>query len=455
MKLLPRILLLVVTLLLVVMTSLSVPLYWYTRSALEDELDMHLLTTLELVAVNLKTELIALLVTEPELRSVKQAVEANLNEQVVSRIEALAIYNKEGFRLAYTGRLPQDQARMLLSFSKTGQGKVSEIYQTPDGGYLKAALLSITLKKGESIFLVIWGGAGFMSVIDQMLGSLLWITLLALVAGVGLAIIFSRSLIRPVTKLTGYTAAIRHNIYSKPQDLGRRDEFGVLNSALMEMHREIQENEQRNKELLSGIAHEIKNPLGGIEIYTGLLEEELKDNPEHREYLNKIMTELQNLKRIILEYLDYARPPKSNIKPQKIDTIVTDAARLLAPEMEQKNIRFKLEGTGTISGDESKLRRVLVNLLKNSLEAMAEGGIIRITIDDRDSDLVMKISDDGEGIDPELQERIFQPHFSTRDRGYGLGLAIVRNIIDEMHGTIVVKSVVGQGTDFVLTFPVK
>ena len=455
MKLRPRILLLVITLLLVVMTSLSVPLYWYTRSALEDELDLHLLTTLELVAANLKTELVALLVTEPELRSVKQTVEANLNEQVVSRIEALAIYNKEGFRLAYTGRLPQDQARMLMSFSKTGHGKVSEIYQRPDGGYLKAAMLSMTLKNGESVFLVIWGGAGFMSVIDQMLGSLLWITLLALVAGVGLAIIFSRSLIQPVTQLTGYTAAIRHNIYSKPQDLGRRDEFGVLNSTLMEMHREIQENEQRNKELLSGIAHEIKNPLGGIEIYTGLLEEELKDNPEHSEYLNKIMTELQNLKRIILEYLDYARPPKSNIKPQKIDTIVIDAARILAPEMEQKKIRFKLEGTGTISGDESKLRRVLVNLLKNSLEAVAEGGKIGVTIDDSGSNLVMKISDDGEGIDLELQERIFQPHFSTRDRGYGLGLAIVRNIIDEMHGTIVVKSVVGQGTDFVLTFPMK
>ena len=452
MKLQPRILLLVISLLLVVMASLAVPLYWYTRSALEDELDQHLLTTLELISVNLKPELITLLAAEPGLENIRQAVEAELDEQVVSRIAGIAVYSATGQKLACAGLIIPEQFRLLPALSNTSQGKVSEIYYQSDNGYLKVAASSLNLEN-ESVYLVIWGGAGFMSVIEQLLGSLLWLTLLALVAGIGLAIIFSRSLIRPVRQLAGYTTSIRQNIYSRPVDLERQDELGALNSALMEMHREIQDNEQRNKELLSGIAHEIKNPLGGIEIYTGLLEAELHASPEHREYLNKISTELQNLKRIILEYLDYARPPKSNIEPQKIDTIIADAVQILTPEMEQKNIRFTMTGSATMPGDESKLRRVMVNLLKNSMEAVAEGGKIGVLIDERDRHLVVKISDDGEGIATDLLEQIFQPHFSTRDRGYGLGLAIVRNIIDEMGGTIIVNSVVGQGTEFVLTFP--
>ncbi len=452
MKLQPRILLLVISLLLVIMASLAVPLYWYTRSALEDELDQHLLTTLELISVNLNPELISLLAAEPDLKNIRMAVEADLADQVVSRIVGIAIYNAAGQKLAYTGRVVPEQFRLLPPFSSVSKGEVSEIYSQPDGGYLKAAASSVDLK-AEPVFLVIWGGAGFMSVVEQLSGSLLWLTLLALIAGIGLAIIFSRSLIRPVRYLADYTASIRNNIYSKPEDLQRHDEIGALNTALIEMHHEIQDNEQRNKELLSGIAHEIKNPLGGIEIYTGLLEAESQANPEHRDYLNKISSELQNLKRIILEYLDYARPPKSNIEPQKIDTIIADAARILNPELEQKNIRFNLVGSATLPGDESKLRRVMVNLLKNSLEAVTESGKIEVFIDDSDHDLVVKISDDGEGIAADLQEQIFQPHFSTRDRGYGLGLAIVRNIIDEMGGTIVVNSIVGQGTEFALTFP--
>ncbi|NQU28902.1 MAG: HAMP domain-containing histidine kinase, partial [Candidatus Marinimicrobia bacterium] len=293
----------------------------------------------------------------------------------------------------------------------------------------------------------------FMTFVDQLIGSLFWIFILTIIAAISLAFIFSRSLIRPVIRLADYTEAISKNIYTEPVYLNRRDELGTLNTALVDMHHEIRNNEQQNKELLSSIAHEIKNPLGGIEIYTGLLEEELPDNADHKEYLSKIISELQNLKRIILEYLDYARPPKSNLQYQKIDTIISDAVSILKPELEMKNIHCNIVGEGQVVTDESKMRRVLVNLLKNSIEAVERDGQIDISIDEDSENVKIAIRDDGEGIAEAVKAKIFQPHYSTRDRGYGLGLAIVSTIIDELNGTIVVKSEINQGAEFLITLP--
>jgi len=451
MKLRPRILILMVSLLLVVLTSLAVPLYWYTRSALEDELDQHLVTILRMVSANIDRELISLLAAEPDLNRVRQAVELNLANQVVEGIRGVALY-RAGRQLAYTGALPIEKAQILTTGNAAGQPVISDLYRIDDSGYIKSGTIDIILAD-QQITIAVWVGADFMTFVDQLIGSLFWIFILTIIAAISLAFIFSRSLIRPVIRLADYTEAISKNIYTEPVYLNRRDELGTLNTALVDMHHEIRNNEQQNKELLSSIAHEIKNPLGGIEIYTGLLEEELPDNADHKEYLSKIISELQNLKRIILEYLDYARPPKSNLQYQKIDTIISDAVSILKPELEMKNIHCNIAGEGQVVTDESKMRRVLVNLLKNSIEAVERDGQIDISIDEDSENVKIAIRDDGEGIAEAVKAKIFQPHYSTRDRGYGLGLAIVSTIIDELNGTIVVKSEINQGAEFLITLP--
>jgi len=402
-----------------------------------------------MVAANIDRELISLLATEPDLDRIRQAVELNLAHQVVEGTRGVAIY-QAGQRLAYTGSLPIEKAQLLTTGNAAGQPVISDLYRIDDSGYIKSGTIDIILAD-QQITIAVWVGADFMLVVDQLMGSLFWIFILTIIAAISLAFIFSRSLIRPVIRLADYTEAISKNIYTEPVYLNRRDEIGTLNTALVDMHHEIRNNEQQNKELLSNIAHEIKNPLGGIEIYTGLLEEELQDNAEHKEYLSKIISELQNLKRIILEYLDYARPPKSNLQYQKIDTIIRDAVSILKPELDMKNIHCNIVGEGQVMTDESKMRRVLVNLLKNSIEAVEQDGQIDISIDEDSENIKIAIWDDGEGIAEDARAKIFQPHYSTRDRGYGLGLAIVSTIIDELNGTIVVQSEINQGTEFLIT----
>jgi signal transduction histidine kinase len=120
--------------------------------------------------------------------------------------------------------------------------------------------------------------------------------------------------------------------------------------------------------------------------------------------------------------------------------------------MSQKKVHFTLAGRGVVSGDESKLRRVFLNLLKNSLDATAENGSITVDIHSDQKAVSIDVRDTGKGIPDEDISRIFEPFYTTQDKGHGLGLAIVKSIIDEMNGTIIVSSTIGNGTTFTLRF---
>ena len=309
------------------------------------------------------------------------------------------------------------------------------------------------------VFLLVCRGTDFMSEIDQITGIVFWIILITVGIAMGLAVIFSQSLLSPVKKLSEYTKLIKKNIYTDTVTLNRKDEFGDLSQSLSEMHTEIKQNEQTMKQLLSGIAHEIKNPLGGMEIYSGLLQEELaKSNgnstsDESLNFLGKITQEIQHLKQVVLEYLDYAKPLKSDLKPIHIESLIEDIYRILLPEMRQKKISYTLSGQGEVLADESKLRRVFLNLLKNSLEAVDEKGTIKVEIKNENSTTIIDVTDNGIGIPEDNMSQIFQPYFTTRDKGYGLGLTIAKNIIDELNGTIIVKSQKGKTTTFTIELP--
>jgi len=467
MKLRPRILSLVIGILVVSFLALSIPLYWYIRSALENELDKRLLSTAEITASQLRKDLLVNLAREPALATVRSMLEKDLSTFLVGEIEGIAVYSEGGTELAMWSVNRSDQPDMgvflqtFLSLQSPVDREVSELYQLSQGEYFKAAAVLIEDGTDSPLFLVVWGGADFMTVIDQIVGSIFWIVLVSIIVSVSLVIVFSRSLIRPVMELSAYTKAIQKNIHSKPMDLGRKDEFGDLNRALAEMHTEIRQHEESMKQLLSGIAHEIKNPLGGMEIYTGLLDEALSQGPndgdmaERRSYLEKVTRELRHLKQIVLEYLDYAKPLKGHLEPLQVEVILEDILLILQPEIKQKDVAYHLSGQGVLLGDESKLRRVFVNLLKNSLEAVRQNGVIRLHIENRAELVSVEVADNGCGIPEADIENIYNPYFTTHEKGYGLGLTIVKNIIDEMNGTILVESIAGQGTKFTLRFPKK
>ncbi|MCH8011032.1 MAG: HAMP domain-containing histidine kinase [Candidatus Marinimicrobia bacterium] len=464
MKLRSKILSLTLIVVTVSFLFLSVPVYWYLKSALEDELDKRLLSIAEITANNVNKDLLRTLAREPALSNVRKSLEDNLMFFVSEQIDGLAIHRSDGKQLAMV-EMSKSANDLIFELIKTligtenKHGNVSELYKLSSGKYFKAAAYPIFMIDDPMVFLVVWGGTDFMSEIDQITGIVFWIILITVGIAMGLAVIFSQSLLSPVKKLSEYTKSIKKNIYTDTVTLNRKDEFGDLSQSLSEMHTEIKQNEQTMKQLLSGIAHEIKNPLGGMEIYSGLLREELaKSNgnstsDESLNYLGKITREIQHLKQVVLEYLDYAKPLKSDLKPIHIESLIEDIYRILLPEMRQKEISYTLSGQGEVLADESKLRRVFLNLLKNSLEAVDDKGTIKVEIKNENLTTIIDVTDNGIGIPEDNMSQIFQPYFTTREKGYGLGLTIAKNIIDELNGTIIVKSQEGKTTTFTIELP--
>ena len=468
MKLSPKVIMLVLGVLVVSMTLLSIPLYWYSRVALENELGDQLKRINRIIATTLDKNLVSMLDSEPELTSVRQRLEQSLADLAVPGIEGLTLYKHDGTILAQDKHLKQNIARLapalpdLLALENDTDPVVSEIYELESGRYVKAAAIPIQTLHDTQVILVIWAGANYMSIIDQMTGSLLWIFIASILIAIFMTVVFSRSLIRPVHALSQYARSIQTNINSEPVRLDRTDEFGDLNQSLNDMHLEIRKQEESARQLLAGIAHEIKNPLGGMEIYSGLLSEELSQLPpgekleEFKSYLEKITDELQHLKQIVQEYLDYARPLKSVIEALSIREVFMDVQALLKPELSALQQTLTLEGDAKIFGDRSKLHRVSLNLIQNGLEAAGEGGQAKIHVGASASgDLELDFIDTGTGIPESDRERIFEPYFSTRDRGFGLGLSIVQSIIAELGGTIVVQNSNTEGTIFRVVLPRK
>jgi len=466
MKLRAKVILLVLGVLLISMTMLSLPLYWYTRAALEEALGDQLIRLSHIVSQNLDQEYLEAISREPHLHSVRGRIENSLMGFTTAGVEGITLYRRDGLILAEDRRNKTNIDQLsevlpsLLSLKVSGEAVVSEIYEMNNGTHVKAVALPISTRGEQDVVLVIWAGAAYMQVIKQLQGSLLWIVIASVIMALAMTVVFSRSLIRPVHDLSKYAKAIQANIKSDPIQLNRRDELGDLSRSLVDMHTEIKKQEESARQLLAGIAHEIKNPLGGMEIYSGLLKAELSELPhdegtEASRYLNKISTELHHLTQIVQEYLDYARPLKSVIESVSIKEVFEDVHIVLRPELTAKDQTLVLSRSATVRADRSKLHRVFLNLIQNGLAATTTGGHVEVDVLEGKDTLDILFKDDGIGIPEADKERIFEPYFSTQDRGYGLGLTIVQSILADLGGTIVVQKSDENGTIFKTSLPKK
>ena len=226
--------------------------------------------------------------------------------------------------------------------------------------------------------------------------------------------------------------------------------------------------------LASGIAHEIKNPLAGIKTMAQACEEEFKENDSRREYLTRIVRQVNRLDDLLKTFFAYARPKTPDRRPHKLSEILREVTGLISPKMMNKGISF-VEAFETdlpeVMVDSQQMQQVFLNLILNAVEAMPDGGELVVsakTIQKPQVGLIRSskraapdgrvfveivVSDTGVGIDPEKIDTIFDPFFTTKSTGLGLGLSIVYRIIKEHHGDIIVKSQVGQGSSFSITLP--
>lgn len=208
--------------------------------------------------------------------------------------------------------------------------------------------------------------------------------------------------------------------------------------------------------MCAGVSHEIRNPLGIIRSTAELLAS-MRDSQEGQKRLSSvIIEESSRLDNIVTEFLDFARPQEPTYQECYLDELIQKNLLFLAPELEKGNISVthNLNGRSLkIQGDPHMLYRSLLNVFMNALQAMNGGGSIRIDVSERGERYVIHVSDTGVGISEKDLGKIFDPFFSTKDKGSGLGLSIVRNIIEGHRGDISIASAEGNGTTVTISLP--
>jgi signal transduction histidine kinase len=305
-------------------------------------------------------------------------------------------------------------------------------------------------------------------------------SLLGLAGLIVLLRLLVRSITRPIAALVSAAGKIGAGDFSHRIEVAEADELGTLSSAFNEMGGRLEQNRKQNAELqsqliqaeklsavgqlISAVAHELNNPLAAI---SGYVQIALHDAgaPQLREDLNHVYSNVLRCRKVVENLLFFVRKSRHERKRVELNETVTSALELLEYRLvKTEDVRVALElaePSPVVIGDFQQIVQVLINLINNACDAMEEttrypeGKTLRISTGTREGRAFLRIEDNGPGVPPELESKLFAAFFTTKEpgRGTGLGLSICRHILQEHDGDISLENRPGQGCGFILDFP--
>jgi len=289
-----------------------------------------------------------------------------------------------------------------------------------------------------------------------------------LLVALGVAALLAQRMGRPLRELTLATQEIaRSGEPRHPVPVRSRDEIGELAHAFNTMAAELKRAREDLVtaakfafvgEIAAGVAHEVRTPLGILRTSAQILGRSLPaGEPQSAELVEMIIGEVDRLDRVVQGLLEIARPRELLIEPTPLGAVVRRALDFAEVQARQKGIAIR----SALSPDEQPARcdpvqiyQVVLNLIVNALQILPPGGEITVrTLPPREGCVSLEVSDNGPGIAPDMQERIFTPFFTMREGGTGLGLALVQRIVQAHQGTVAVHSTIGRGTTFRVELP--
>lgn len=209
-------------------------------------------------------------------------------------------------------------------------------------------------------------------------------------------------------------------------------------------------------ELAAGVAHEIRNPMTTLKGFLQLMKA-LPDRLDYREYIEIMLTELARIEEITSELLMLAKPQVTHFEVHNLIGIVNDVLNLVQAEANLRDVQLIWECNIHVGiyvyCKENQIKQVLINVIQNAIEAMPEGGVLRIQIGCEENQAVLKFIDSGQGIPEEQLSKLGEPFYTTKDKGTGLGLMVSRKIVRYHGGTIQFISELGKGTQVVISIP--
>jgi signal transduction histidine kinase len=234
----------------------------------------------------------------------------------------------------------------------------------------------------------------------------------------------------------------------------------ITESKRLEKEREVARRTQDLAQMAMLLAHEIRNPLGSLELFAGLLAEATEDRPVLHEWVDQLRAGLRTLSATVNNVLQFHSEPRSEHAPVNIVSLLRETVEFLRPLAWQRGMRLELRASEAeifLLADVHRLQQVFFNLALNAFRAMSPGGVLRVSVycgpPAGELPIEVEFRDEGIGIPAQHLGRIFEAGFTTNPASPGLGLALTKKVVEQHRGTIRVESIPGKGTTFVLSFP--
>jgi signal transduction histidine kinase len=434
------------------------------RRALEDEVAVRLVAAAKTAAAALPADRVARLAPGDEGSRTYGHVRARLDPVARATGTRLVVLRPDGTALADTAgrvrigeRVPAlERDRLEIAQAAAGRATASQVmFEGIDGRLHKTGYAP--LLDGEGKVVAVVGADGTAPSFDTLRGfrrTLATFAVAGALLGALVAALAVLTVTRPLVRITEAARRIAHGDLVTPLwRRRRRDEIGTLRDTIEEMRRALHARDEERETLLAGIAHEVRNPLGALDLFAGLLSEEIAGRPEEA-HVARIRAELASLSKVVEEFLDYARarpPVREEVDLARLLGEVSDLAQPLAAE---RNVSLSIEGAGEVRADPEQLRRAALNLVRNAVEAAPAGSVVEIAARGGDGDVAIEVADRGPGLAPQARERLFRPFFTTKQRGTGLGLALAKKVADAHGGALTLDERQGGGTVARLVLPV-
>ncbi|MEN9799302.1 MAG: hypothetical protein RL653_2998, partial [Pseudomonadota bacterium] len=332
-----------------------------------------------------------------------------------------------------------EQAASLVLFEGT-DGKTYKSGYAPVKDEQTGQVVAVAVVEAEADFFRPLGALG------RAFAVLLGVGLLLLSAA---AVVTAAGLAAPLGRLMDAALRMGRGDLSTPVRPERTREIGTLALELESMRRQLEGRDRQLKMMIAGVAHEVRNPLGGMELFAGLLDEELASaSPsvaEARGHVERVRSELRYLTRIVEDFLAFAREQPLSLTEVEGRGLLESVRSHLEGEAQARGVEVVLEAVpGRVSADEGLVTAALVNLLKNALQASPKGGRVVLRGRVEEGGYALEVEDCGKGIPAEEADKVFEPFFTTREKGTGLGLPLARKIAEAHRGSLTLESRPGR-----------
>lgn len=448
----------------ILLTILGTFFYFTAKKSLDEEMGRRLKTIAESTAFQIKEYHVKALNLMDTQSQTYLSLKAKFEEiKKLNELKSIYIFNSN-----HESLLDVDQSinpgsiytknkihEVEIQQALMGASSTTPLFKGVEREYYKTGFAPIF--SGQEVVAVVGveGNAIFFKSLNVLGRGLMYISIGCILAVVLVSLLISKKIVSPIEFMAQRALKIGEGDLEKRIEGFPKNELGLLGQTLEDMRSKLHQRETEMQMMLQGIAHEVRNPLGGMELFVDLLGDEISEDSQ-KISLEKIKREIKNLKNVTEEFLLFAKKTSINSNVVDLKDFFNDLKFFFISKKEKKEIEWVVERDEALEAwvfDGDLMKRVFLNLIQNSVESIEKSGKILVHVKRHNDQLHIEFSDTGHGIKSQWASSVFKPFFTTKEKGTGLGLAFCKKIIDAHQGSISFLSEEKKGVKFTIVIP--